>query len=1190
MRKLILLFFLTILPLTASAATKVEIDGIYYYLTSGDKNTAEVTSKASGGYSGDIVIPASVTYKDVAYGVTSIGYAAFEWCTDLTSVTIPNSVTSIGERAFHSCSGLTSVTIPNSVTSIGYRAFYHCSSLTSVTIPNSVISIGEETFYYCSGLTSVTIPNSVTSIGERAFHSCSSLTSVTIPNSVTSIGEEAFMWCSGLTSVTIGNSVTSIGEMAFMWCSGLTSVTIGNSVTSIGEMAFYDCSGLTSVTIPNSVTSIGEEAFKGCSGLTSVTIPNNVTSIGINAFRSCRSLNKVEFYCKTIDSWFSGFGSIKEITIGNSVTSIGGSAFKDCSGLTSVTIPNSVTSIGDEAFYWCSGLTSVTIGNSVTSIGDHAFSGCSGLTSITIPNCVTSIGDGAFWSCSSLTSVTIPNSVISIGDRAFYYCSGLTSVTIGNSVTSIGDRAFSECSGLTSVTIPNSVTSIGIAAFSECSHLTSVTIPNSVTSIGSFAFSGCSGLTSVSIGNSVTSIGKWAFEDCSGLISVTIPNSVTSISDCAFDGCSGLTSVIIPNSVTSIGDHAFWGCFYLKNLYCLAADVPTMVKNAFDYYNTVTLHVLAGCVEKYAAVEPWKNFKEIKEITTAITDSSYDVNNNGLLDDDDLKSLLDVILERTNGADVSSIVYDANNDGKVDILDIVQLIGLSNDLKEGSLLDIDEENEGGYEDPTETEQEIMEMKSNEDESSVIVYTDEETLDNEALAREVISLYDTDDDSDYFDTEMNKTRGTYDDLVKEAIRTNGKNIFDDEIDIEQQSRNLKNWGNTRYGGFKVFYNTREEDYVRYLYVVFYYKGGFPNKKTAYLKLGQLNSGKIISSTTISPGQESAILRVCIDKYIPGHGCFNVFPLLITEESKARNYQNPILVKSKQIIDKNWRNKYYGYEFGKINGVSVYFNADNKKGNNNMGDGWHQCVELCKRYVKQLNSDIKRKETDTWGNAINWPYNRKNETKDPNKYLVFANDGSERVREGDLLVWKHGDYGHIGVVISVKADRISVAHQNGGTGTYASPIGTSMKLVNGVIKDIAPGTNRSPIFKSIQPVTHFIRIDNPNEHITSYKASMTASTTNIAFTSAQVGKSITHTFIINNPKGKETLEISSITLSRGDVFSVDVTNCSIEPGDAKVVRVTFTPSASGEYKDKIIIKSDANDNPTWAIRLSGSGKDN
>ena len=76
-----------------------------------------------------------------------------------------------------------------------------CSNLTSVTIPNSVTSIGNSAFAFCSNLTSVTIPNSVTSIGGYAFQRCSSLTSVTIPNSVTSIGDYAFSGCSSLTSI-----------------------------------------------------------------------------------------------------------------------------------------------------------------------------------------------------------------------------------------------------------------------------------------------------------------------------------------------------------------------------------------------------------------------------------------------------------------------------------------------------------------------------------------------------------------------------------------------------------------------------------------------------------------------------------------------------------------------------------------------------------------------------------------------------------------------------------------------------------------------------------------------------------------------------------------------------------------------------------------------------------------------------
>ena len=182
------------------------------------------------------------------------------------------------------------------VTKIGNGAFRYCSNLTSVTIPDSVKSIEYEAFEDCSSLTSVTIGNGVTSIEWNAFWRCSSLTSITIPDSVTSIGEDAFYGCYNMISITIGNSVTSIGNQAFYNCSGLASVTIPDSVTSIGNQAFYNCSGLASVTIPDSVTSIGDYTFYKCSSLTSITILDSVTSIGLSAFFGCSSLTTV--YCK----------------------------------------------------------------------------------------------------------------------------------------------------------------------------------------------------------------------------------------------------------------------------------------------------------------------------------------------------------------------------------------------------------------------------------------------------------------------------------------------------------------------------------------------------------------------------------------------------------------------------------------------------------------------------------------------------------------------------------------------------------------------------------------------------------------------------------------------------------------------------------------------------------------------------
>ena len=82
----------------SASADVVKVDGIYYDISG---TTATVTQV--GDYSGDIVIPESITFENSKYSVTSIGDAAFYECIDLTSVTIPNSVTSIGSDAFASC-------------------------------------------------------------------------------------------------------------------------------------------------------------------------------------------------------------------------------------------------------------------------------------------------------------------------------------------------------------------------------------------------------------------------------------------------------------------------------------------------------------------------------------------------------------------------------------------------------------------------------------------------------------------------------------------------------------------------------------------------------------------------------------------------------------------------------------------------------------------------------------------------------------------------------------------------------------------------------------------------------------------------------------------------------------------------------------------------------------------------------
>ena len=259
-------------------------DGVtIYYSYINDKELKVI--KGEGKYKGNVVIPEEIILFDKTYKVTAIGDEAFKDCTNLTSVTLPNSITRIGKESFDGCSNLTSIDIPYGTTMIELGAFSGCSNLISITIPNSVTTIGPCAFFECCNLTSVTIPSSMSFIDNNVFYGCNSLTSVTIPSRITSIGDGAFLLCSSLTSITIPEEVTSIGGRAFYKCSGLTSINIPNNVTIIGIGAFEDCSSLTSISIGNSVKVIEDNAFLGCC-LTSLTIPNSVTTIGTKAFYS----------------------------------------------------------------------------------------------------------------------------------------------------------------------------------------------------------------------------------------------------------------------------------------------------------------------------------------------------------------------------------------------------------------------------------------------------------------------------------------------------------------------------------------------------------------------------------------------------------------------------------------------------------------------------------------------------------------------------------------------------------------------------------------------------------------------------------------------------------------------------------------------------------------------------------------
>ncbi len=262
---------------TETVTSEYSYNGYEYNVNNGKATITKYTGSAT-----NLTIPSTLG----GYSVTEIGMFAFQNCTSITNVTVPNTVTYIEGYAFFDCTSLTSVTIPNSVTTIGTCAFNGCSSLTSVAIPDTVTYIGGYAFlgtaWYNSqpdglvylnnilcgykgdnmgDITTLNLKSTTKVIGDFALSGLESLKTITIPDTVTHIGMNAFYGCTSLTSVTIPNSVIEIGNVAFSECDSLTNVTIPDSVTEIGYKAFFDCRLLKKVTIPSSVKVIGEKAF-----------------------------------------------------------------------------------------------------------------------------------------------------------------------------------------------------------------------------------------------------------------------------------------------------------------------------------------------------------------------------------------------------------------------------------------------------------------------------------------------------------------------------------------------------------------------------------------------------------------------------------------------------------------------------------------------------------------------------------------------------------------------------------------------------------------------------------------------------------------------------------------------------------------------------------------------------------------
>lgn len=662
---------------------------------------------------GELVISGSGRMTDYAYNSYPLWYSDRSY---IKKVTFNGEVRSIGNYAFYGCSNLKTISIPDSVTSIGICSFAECG-LSSITIPDSVVSLGSSAFSNCTDLSSgVTLSKSLTSLSSCLFQGCKKLPSVKIPYGINIIEGSAFNGCYGLSSIDIPNTVTTIEKKAFKDCIELTNITIPDSVTTIANGAF-EGSYINSITIPSNVTSMGSGIFKNCIKLSKVIMNNNITNIPGGTFWNCAKLSEVQFPDEVTSigaSAFTGSG-ISDVTIPDSVSSIEGNAFCDCKNLSSIKLPDKITVINDNLFMNCSNLNEIIIPNKVKSIGEDAFSSCYRLRSIELPRTLKSVGYNAFYDCPAISNVyyrgtpsewnniSMSSGNTDLTNAVINYPNVANKIILDKTAASLvkNEKIIVNATVLPEDAINNTISwsssDENVATVDSSGMITGVSQGSTIitaTEKESGIYATCQ--ISVSNGGMISSTTKWllsddgvltlsgqgeinmytfldnvsvpwdsqkekikriiveegitgiidsyAFADCINAESAVLPNTMRNLGEYGFfRNCKSLKSVNIPSAISYIPHDIFWNCTNLTHI-TIPDSVTYIGMRCFGGTSITDINIPASVdnIEWYA----FDNCANLKSITVDENNKNYSAEN-GILFNKDKTTLLKYPAGRT---------------------------------------------------------------------------------------------------------------------------------------------------------------------------------------------------------------------------------------------------------------------------------------------------------------------------------------------------------------------------------------------------------------------------------------------------------------------------------------------------------------------------------------------------------------